>query len=138
MKIYHFTAAHLLAGCLEEGLTKGKVPLFDKSGKIRVATGWQWLTTNPDWQQEWQALSSLPYPRNAHRLTIRIPKFHARRLHDWRRVVPGSMAAILGAFGDPENWRLFHGRIKPAWISRVDNHPLMTKRAWWVPKTLSV
>jgi hypothetical protein len=128
LKIYHFTAAHLLAGCLSDGLTLGKVPLIDRAGHVYLATGWQWLTTNPDWLQEWQALSSLPYPRNAHRLTICIPKSRRKRLFDWRRVVPGNVAAILGAFGDPENWRLFHGRIKPAWIDRIDNHPLMSRR----------
>lgn len=72
--------------------------------------------------------AALPYPRNAHRLTIKIPKYHTWRVYDWRRVVPGYMAEVLGAMGDPENWLLFHGRIKPAWIWRVDNHPPLYRR----------
>jgi hypothetical protein len=128
MKVYHFTARHLLAGCLNEGLTKGMIPLFDDVGNPYVAPGWQWVTTNPNWDQAWDSGTTLPYSRTAHRLTVKVPKAHGWRLHRWRRVVPGYMAEVLGAEGDPENWLLFHGRIKPAWIWRVDNCPTIYQR----------
>lgn len=44
-------------------------PLY-KDGRYGLLPGWQWLTSNPDFNQQWanSEFSTLPYDRTAHRL----------------------------------------------------------------------
>jgi hypothetical protein len=85
--------------------------------------GWQWLTTNADWDQSWAVGTGLlQYKRNEIRLTIRIPKTSQALCKPWLQIkflVP-EVAGILSSHGDPENWWIFNGRIKPSWILKSE------------------
>jgi len=37
----------------------------------------------------------------------------------------------MNAYGDPENWYLFYGRIRPSWIRAVDKKPEETADVYW-------
>lgn len=122
MKLYHFTSPIHVEGCKKEGINRGSIPLY-KDGRHGLLPGWQWLTSNPDFGQEWanKEHSTLPYDRTAYRLTVVIPKTSKNRLHKWLDIC-GSLPIDkhLNAFGDPENWYVFQGRIKPGWIRQVE------------------
>lgn len=122
MKLYHFTSPVHIKGCLKEGITKGSIPLIIQ-GKIALATGWQWLTSNPEFKQEWTngEYSTLPYDRTAFRLTVNIPKTAKDKLFRWMDVCKKlPIIKEMNDFGDPENWWVFKGRIKPSWIKKVE------------------
>jgi hypothetical protein len=120
MKLWHFTAAHLLPSILREGLTRGMIPLSDDPP--RLLPGFQWLTRNPAWEQAClEGTGRLPYSRTEVRLTVVVPKADHAQLLPWLSVcrqVP--LHEVLNSLGDPENWMLFRGRVKPAWIRRVE------------------
>ncbi len=122
MKLYHFTSPIHVEGCIKEGINKGSIPLY-KDGRYGLLPGWQWLTSNPDFNQQWAntEFSTLPYDRTAHRLTIVIPKTAKNRLHKWLDIC-GKLPIDqhLNAYGDPDNWYVFQGRIKPGWIRQVE------------------
>ena len=122
MKLYHFTSPLHVSGCRKEGIIRGSIPIF-KNGEYGVLPGWQWLTTNSDFNQQWAntEFSTLPYDRTAYRLTVVIPKTAKDRLVKWLDIcdkIPIDPA--MNAYGDPENWYVFIGRIKPRWIRQVD------------------
>jgi len=50
MTLYHFTAAHMLPKIKREGLTLGRIP-WRKRGKTILIPGYQWLTSNPEFDQ---------------------------------------------------------------------------------------
>lgn len=122
MRLYHFTSPLHVEGCCKEGIAKGSIPLVVK-GKIGLAQNWQWLTSNPEFHQEWAntEYSTLPYDRTAFRLTVNIPKAHSCRLFKWTELCK-SLSIIEGFndYGDPENWWVFAGRIRPGWIREVE------------------
>lgn len=116
MILYHFTSKYHVDGCLEHGIKFGMIP--EKMGSlVAVIHGYQWLTTNPDFIQSWCEGGSLGYDRTEYRLTVKIPKKKQKNLliwldncHDYK------LAGVLNSFGDPENWRLYHGEIPKHWI----------------------
>ncbi len=125
MKLYHFCPAHLLPSIKREGITKGSIPLIIK-GKVTLLPDSQWLTINNSFDQEWEGYSSLPYRRNAYRITIKIPKT-ADDLIRWavicQHLIFKETAEILNEFGDPENWYLYKGRIKPGLFREIVKNP---------------
>ena len=129
MKLYHFTARHLLEGCKAKGLILGCVPWIGASGKLELINGYQWLTTNPEYQQEWcnPEFSNLEYRRNAVRITVEIPLCFAKRVKQWLAFCKGNtLAKDLNAFGDPQNWRLFKGAVSASWFTAIDFNPSET------------
>lgn len=122
MKLYHFTSPLHVDGCKKEGICKGSIPLYQNK-RFGLLPGWQWLTTNPSFNQEWAntEFSTLPYDRTAFRLTVVIPKTAKKYLHRWLDIHDKFPTdSCLNAFGDPENWYVFKGRIKPGWIRKVE------------------
>lgn len=121
MTFYHFTARRFVDSIKRMGLTRGK--LLKNYSPIEITDGYQWITTNSDWNQEWAVgTGMLPYKRNEVRLTIKIPKTSLSDCIPWSRLrflIPNT-ADILGSRGDPENWWVFDGRIKPSWIVKFD------------------
>ena len=129
--LYHFTSRHHLAKIMTEGITKGVLPLrMDKAGRVGFVRGWQWLTADPDWMQEWARptpFSKLTYRRDEHRITVTIPEALRTRLMTWedfaRKYQPES-AAWIETFKGTRHWRLFFGRIPPGWFLAVDRNPV--------------
>jgi len=122
MKLYHFTSPFHVEGCCKEGIRKGSIPIRH-NGRIGLLPNWQWLTSNPDFKQEWAntEFSTLPYDRTAFRITVVIPKTAIQRLHKWLDVCDRlPIDPCMNEFGDPENWYVFRGRIKPGWIRQVE------------------
>ena len=120
MRLYHFTAAHLLPAVRKEGLTLGSIPVFKDERPVNLIPGFQWLTTNPSFEQEWQSGGRLPYRRNAYRITVKIPRAHDGSLVPWLAMCPHIPGGdILNALGDPENWMIFGGRIPPGWFREI-------------------
>lgn len=129
MRLYHFTANRFLPAIRAEGLTRGFLPLSITPPRVRP--GYPWLTTNPDWGQEWaEGTGVLPYRRNEVRLSIDIPEARRRDVIHW--LIEGPMLSPayqdLSAFGDPQNWRLWHGVIPPEWIAAVEFNPAYVRR----------
>lgn len=129
---YHFTSPYHVIGCRREGLWLGAVPYLDNRGiSYDFHYNMQWLTTNPDWNQSWARGSDrLPYHRNAFRLTVRIPRRHGFAVSRWLnckdKMYGDGTREILNAYGDPENWFLCEGLVRPAWIIAVDENPANT------------
>ena len=126
MKLYHFTSPLHVDGCLKNGIIKGVIPIY-KDGKYGLIPGFQWLTLNPDFQQEWAntKYSTLSYDRTEYRLTVVIPKTARDRLFKWLDICDSlPIDEAMNAYGDPENWYIFEGRIKPSWIRKVEKKTL--------------
>lgn len=129
MKLFHFCSKVHVRSIKTEGLTKGSIPLCNEDGfPVSKIPGLQWLTSNPDWGQEWEAGSSLPYRRNDFRIVVSIPKSHRDKLMKWDVLCEqvdslADTAKVLNAFGDPENWYVYADRIKPGWFRGIDSHP---------------
>jgi hypothetical protein len=125
--LYHFTPGHLLHGCLSEGLTRGCIPLEIRARGAALLPGWQWLTTSPSWQQAWNVRETITYDRAAYRLAIKVPKSARRQLYRWvlvcEQIAPRSWRDLNSA-GDPENWYVYRGRVRPSWVRRVDARPV--------------
>ena len=132
-KYYHFTAKHLADSCAKQGLTRGHIVVpsrvapqaFIGQTGVRLVPGYQWLTKNPEREQEWcnPEFSTLPYRRNAVRFTVEIPKHDRHKLIPSERV-QGFRELGFGEYGDPENWFAFQGDVDPTWlIERVDFLP---------------
>lgn len=119
MTFYHFTAKRFLESIKKEGLTKGGVLTQEKPPKVQW--GVQWITKNPNFDQSWlNPNSRLPYKRNEVRLTLDIPldDLNLKRWIDIKDRYPLT-GEILSAFGDPENWYCYYGKIKPDQIIEI-------------------
>ena len=125
VQLYHFCPEWMLANIRRQGLTIGRM-LYLLDRVLKAIPGVQWLTVNPDWNQSWCEHSTLPYRRNEARLTVEIPLDAQGRLHVWMTFCeehPNELWADLNSFGDPENWRIYRGRIEPEWITCVMHNP---------------
>lgn len=121
MTVYHFTARHLLPSILKEGITLGCIPLNMKE----VRDGFQWVTINPEFRQSWNGQVNVKYDRCAVRLTVEIPSIWRHKVLNWLQVCKKmtEIHDVLNSFGDPENWRLYRGKIRPEWIKAVEIKP---------------
>jgi hypothetical protein len=121
--LYHFTTKKLYRGIKSQGLMLGRIPTGIVGGKIIFLEQYQWLTANPDFNQEWCKYGTLPYKRNEVRLTIEIPESMRENLYNWMDVckveVSPKFEEALNLYGDPENWRVYKGCISPYWIKEV-------------------
>lgn len=133
MRLYHFTAAHLLKPILEEGLTQGVTPAQRGIDTVCI-TGTQWLTTRLNFEQDWYnpRRCKLPYDRTAFRLTIEIPLAHRFHLFTWEKfylnhMLPHGLTRIPLAHDsescNPDWWRVFVGNIHPLWIKNFHPNP---------------
>ena len=132
MDLYHFTSPFHVLGCQREGLRLGMIPehyedISSGAIKIRLRPGFQWLTSNPNFDQSWaEGTGLLPYKRNAFRLTVRVPRRHQKHLFRWVKACIDfhqETARALNAYGDPQNWWIFRGWIRPSWVVAIDENP---------------
>lgn len=127
--LYHFCADWMLEDIKRQGLTEGKLVI--NMNPIRFMSNYQWLTLNPDFNQSWNEHSSLPYDRTANRLKVEIPDRPARYLYAWlangEKMAGKEMFETLSAYGDPENWFVFRGQVKPEWIKEIRKKPIISK-----------
>ncbi len=127
---YHFTAERFLKNIQKEGLTRGM--MLKSLNPPQLIPNKQWITTNPEFEQSWaEGTGRLPYKRNEVRLTLEIPLEEMENCKPWTQMkflVP-EVANDLSAYGDPENWHIFSGRIKPQWITEIEfkNQQITTK-----------
>ena len=122
MTLYHFTSPKHIHGVLRDGLSMGRVLI--SMDPLRACSGYQWLTTNPDWEQSWNTMTNLDYDRTAYRLTISIPRIARSKLIKWvphgKRMVEPHAWRALNSDGTPENWVLFKGVVRRQWFDAVD------------------
>lgn len=115
MKLYHFTAKHLWERIKLDGITMGGVVISLNPPKIK--NGYRWLTTNPEFKQDWNAQFMIKYDRQAVRIELEIPITDCR-LIKWvpngREITIQRTFDDLNRFGDPENWWLYKGDIPPS------------------------
>jgi hypothetical protein len=128
MKLYHFTAAHLVGHILRDGITLGVLPVLDEDGRVKFLAGpCQWLTDDPGWgSQGWATRKKLTYDRTAARLTVAIPKCHRYRLiraYDYLPCLPPPTRRLITDWEGSEHWYLFFGKIPPGWIRKVEWKP---------------
>ncbi len=118
MKFYHFTAKRFLESILRNGLTKGHMLI--SFTPLKFVPNKQWLTVNPVFEQSWlNPNSTLPYKRNEVRVSVNISDAQMQFCKPWSQMqfLCPAVAKDLSAYGDPENWYVFDGIIKPEWIS---------------------
>ena len=125
MKFYHFTSKHHVDGCKTTGIIMGMLPLSIEPPKLK--NGYQWLTTNPDFDQSWDRAKNLPYDRTEYRLTIEIPDKHKTKIlkftTDIKKILPKFIYGAMSGYGEPGNWYVFHGLIPSKWIKKVERKP---------------
>lgn len=122
--LYHFCAGKFLPGIKKQGLKYGRIPFSGDGKSIDLLSGYQWLTSNPEFQQTWNEGSHLPYDRTEYRLTIILPtavRFSLIKWTDYNKDYPNALFDTLNAFGDFDNWYLFKGVVIPYWIADVHN-----------------
>lgn len=125
---YHFTAKRFLDGIQRSGLTEGR--MVKTMNPPTFLENKQWITTNPSFDQDWAiGTGRLPYKRNEVRLTIKIPLEALENCKPWSqmRFLTPEVAKDLEAYGDPENWHIYQGQIKPNWILKVDFNPTLNQ-----------
>ena len=117
---YHFTAKRFLESIITEGITKGLMVI--SMSPPRFLQNKQWITVNPDFDQSWAVGTGfLPYKRNEVRITIKIPLEKMENCKPWSQMkfLTPLVANDLSCMGDPENWWIYQGEIKPKWITEV-------------------
>src|ERR1700689_2131136 len=75
MKLFHFCAPQFLEGIKAEGLTLGMTPIARGEGIVFIPQQ-QWLTSNPSFDQSWNARVMVKYDRAAYRIEVSIPQEH--------------------------------------------------------------
>ena len=131
--LYHFTAARFANSILAGGLTRGQLPIVRADGSIQLASPYQWLTTNPSFDQPWCRYPSgrLPYKVNEVRFKIILPRPTARkylvRYLDHPAATPEAVAMLTdpeddGPGLDSVNWWLFQGILHAVFIVNPPIH----------------
>jgi hypothetical protein len=118
MILYHFTSRHHIDSVKRGGIVRGVLPVPG----VGIVPGFQWCTINPSFNQSWNVMHQVEYDRTEYRITIKIPKKHQKRVFNWLEFCNGTTIdfGFLNTYGDPENWRLYQGRIKPGWFRQID------------------
>lgn len=129
MIYYHFASAKHFAGIQKSGIALGMIPWkLMPDGKIQVKRGFQWLTTDSEWDQGWdnQLTSGLPYRRTEYRITLEVPGFALKTLFRWSdfadKYKPQS-AQFLNMLPGAKHWYVFRGPIPAAWFLAIDRNP---------------
>ena len=129
MKLYHFTARRFAGPIRRDGLHRGHVAVSLEP--VYLLGNYQWLTRRKSWQQEWaEGSGNLPYRTDEVRLTVDIPKGHEAKVlprDRWEGLMTEETARVLTAFGDPDNWVVFHGVIPPTWIVKAESNPRLIR-----------
>jgi len=155
--LYHFCPQHAIAGIRQKGIVKGALPWnrdafgehqmirhmretswtarqiarhreLEAKGTLPRTPGFQWLTTNPNFEQSWCFLGDLEFPKNAYRITVLIPPEKTVKPYvlEWpdlcKRCRPESAEELNTKATDWENWRLFYGPIPPSWFLEVQRN----------------
>jgi len=139
LKLYHFTAADLLPQIMEEGLSRGDVPITQTASYKAV-----WLTSlltpighglgqERELTDREKAIIGAPRDRPVFmmdkrriRIEVVIPRGD-RNLHRWDRwskkhLAPSWRDALHGAGGHSyRTWFIYNGIIPPAWFSKVED-----------------
>lgn len=122
MKIYHFTAAHLLPAIKRRGITMGTFPLHIGK-RYKLINNLQWLTSDPDKEnQSWATKELIDYDRTAIRITVDIPEYFLENLVSAREFVKnftGENKALVEEWEGSESWFIYKGQIPPGWIVGV-------------------
>jgi len=117
--LYHFTPSWMLDSIKKTGIREGRVIVQERPPKFKA--GHQWLTVNPDFNQSWDALSTLPYDRTENRIEVKIPRI--QNLFKWslfgKKIAGEEMFNVLSAYGDPENWYIYRGIISPGYFVEI-------------------
>lgn len=124
MVLYHFTAKRFVPAILKGGLTRGA--MLKSIKRLEFIYNRQWLTKNPSFDQEWAIGSgALPYQRNEVRLTVEIPDALEENIKPWTQMkfLTPEVAEELSMYGDPENWMIYIGNVRPHWITEVVQNP---------------
>lgn len=126
--LYHFTSRLHWKLIRREGLTKGGIPNDFGAGQMGMIYGFQWLTADPDWSQDWETQSGLrlPYRRTELRLEVTIPRAFAPKLVAWPefavRANPSCREAF-SRFASSRHWFVFIGPIPRDWILAHSRNP---------------
>lgn len=126
MILYHFTSLHHWRHIRTQGLTKGAIPIQLPKGVMGMQPGFQWLTCETDWNQDWDVGSGLPYRRTELRLTVSIPNAMRNQVHDWERFsvkVKPDCREAFARFPSSKYWVLYHGPIPCGWILEHHRNP---------------
>ena len=122
MTFYHFCADKHVKSILRQGITMGAVAEPTATGFI-IHNGYMWLTTDPDpTRQSWATRNRVKYSRTAWRLTVEIPDSELQKVFDRCEICqrwPGTLPLFEGWAGS-DNWRVFHGIIPKAWITKAE------------------
>lgn len=132
MILYHFTTAKHLAQIKTKGLALGMIPwaLLEGKDRFTFVPGWQWLTRDSDWTQDWDdpllGTAHLPFRRTDVRITIEIPSLYDYRVVRWdayaAKMKPPSLE-FLARYQSARWWFLYHGTIPPSWFLAIENNP---------------
>ncbi len=127
MILHHFAPSHALNSIRRHGLTRGALPWNrDPNGTPVMRYGFQWLTSNPDFAQPFALMGSLPFPKNAWRITVAIPPGKEKQLFKWselcRRCRPDCEAEVNTPAVDWQNWWVFLGPLKPETFIEVSRN----------------
>lgn len=122
MRLYHFTTERLWRRVKRQGLTLGMVPIDRSRLGVRMLTGYQWLTENPDFAPDWATQNLIGYRRDDVRIAVEFPHEVLSRLHRWDDIGPRVCGNMLGELNDGfahHEWWLFEGKVHPAWFVEV-------------------
>ncbi len=127
---YHFTSARHFAGIQKSGIALGMIPWkLNEDGSAKVKRNFQWLTTDPDWEQSWDNPLTTPlnYRRTEYRIALEIPGWASvNTLFKWsdfaQKYRPES-TEFLNSLGGSKYWYVFSGPIPTNWFIAVDRNP---------------
>ena len=131
--LYHFTARQLLPKVQAQGISKCGVPWnVDDQGHVRMMHGLQWLTVNPDFDEQSWAYPALFDPHRMRktdaRIAVGIPKLAEFKLVKWVDFASKHSLKVqeyFETFPDHKYWRIFIGRaIPPSWFVDLVKNPV--------------
>jgi hypothetical protein len=125
MKLYHWTAAHLIEGIKRDGLTRGRTPFFnEETNELDFLEGHIWLTSDGNYEsQKWAIPVSINYSRRAWRIEVNIPGHRLGSVWSMKRVCEMLGDGKLPGFDDhPEMtdyWYVHMGAIPRQYFKQI-------------------